>query len=263
VSESSALQLWWLGQSGYLICWNGFRLLIDLYLSDSLTKKYDGTDKPHVRMTERVVAPDALTKINAISTSHNHTDHLDAETLTPIFQNNPEAKLIYPAANQAFIAQRLGTIPTGSLGLIHESTVTLGPLTITGIAAAHNALDTDALGQNLYLGYVFQLGPWCLYHSGDTLLYEGLIESLGAFKSIDVALLPINGNRAERRVSGNLWGDEAAQLAAQIGARLVIPGHYDLFEFNTVTTDLFEKSCDQHQQPYKILQAGERLSLEK
>ena len=46
-------QLWWLGQSGFLLQWNDRHLLFDPYLSDSLTVKYACTDKPHVRMTER------------------------------------------------------------------------------------------------------------------------------------------------------------------------------------------------------------------
>ena len=56
-----ALCLWWLGQSGFLVAWAGVRVLLDPYLSDSLTRKYAGTDRPHVRMTARVVAPERLT----------------------------------------------------------------------------------------------------------------------------------------------------------------------------------------------------------
>jgi len=58
--EVDKLHLWWLGQSGYLILWRGQHLLLDPYLSDSLTEKYAGTDTPHVRMTERVVDPQQL-----------------------------------------------------------------------------------------------------------------------------------------------------------------------------------------------------------
>ena len=54
------LDLWWLGQSGFLVAWEGRHLLLDPYLSDSLTRKYADTDKPHVRMTERVVDPARL-----------------------------------------------------------------------------------------------------------------------------------------------------------------------------------------------------------
>jgi len=48
--------LWWLGQSGFLLQWQGKHLLFDPYLSDALTKKYANTDQPHVRMTEQVIA---------------------------------------------------------------------------------------------------------------------------------------------------------------------------------------------------------------
>ena len=36
------------------------KILIDPYLSDSLTKKYAATDKPHTRMSELVVRPELL-----------------------------------------------------------------------------------------------------------------------------------------------------------------------------------------------------------
>src|SRR5215213_3904642 len=80
----AALHLWWLGQSGFLVQWQGRHLLLDPYLSDSLTKKYAGADKPHVRMTGRVVAPERLDFIDVVTSSHNHTDHLDAETLNSL-----------------------------------------------------------------------------------------------------------------------------------------------------------------------------------
>jgi L-ascorbate metabolism protein UlaG (beta-lactamase superfamily) len=77
--------------------------------------------------------------------------------------------------------------------------------------------------------------------------------------AIDVALLPINGDRPKRRVAGNLFGDEAAQLAHDIGARLVIPCHYNMFAFNTEPPDLFVASCERLGQPYRVLECGERF----
>src|SRR6476620_8067703 len=92
--DKDHFHLWWLGQSGYLLQWKGKRILIDPYLSDSLTKKYAATDKPHIRMSERVMSPELLHDVFAVSSSHNHTDHLDAETLVPIIKNNPDIKFI-------------------------------------------------------------------------------------------------------------------------------------------------------------------------
>src|SRR5204863_6140158 len=91
-SDHKNFYLWWLGQSGFLLQWKGKRVLIDPYLSDSLTKKYAATDKPHTRMSEQVVDPGLLKDIIIVSSSHNHTDHLDAETMVSVMKNNPDVK---------------------------------------------------------------------------------------------------------------------------------------------------------------------------
>jgi len=88
-NDENHFYLWWLGQSGFLLQWKGKRVLIDPYLSDSLTKKYATTDKPHTRISELVIDPTLLQNISIVTSSHNHTDHLDAETLIPVIKNNP------------------------------------------------------------------------------------------------------------------------------------------------------------------------------
>ena len=87
LNDEKHFHLWWLGQSGFLLQWKGKRVLIDPYLSDSLTKKYLTTDKPHTRMSELVMRPELLKHISIVTSSHNHTDHLDAETLIPVLKN--------------------------------------------------------------------------------------------------------------------------------------------------------------------------------
>ncbi|MGL4609140.1 MAG: MBL fold metallo-hydrolase [Trueperaceae bacterium] len=186
--DSKFLHLWWLGQSGFLIQYQNNHLLLDPYLSDSLTKKYESTTKPHVRMTERVIAPERLDCIDVVTSSHNHTDHLDAETLLPLMQINPELKIIISKANLEFAANCL-----------QISTERLTPIT--------------------------------------------------------------HGRESSRGVAGNLSGAEAAQLAKNISAKLVVPCHYNMFEFNTVSPDDFVNVAEKIGQPYYVLQNGERLSL--
>jgi L-ascorbate metabolism protein UlaG (beta-lactamase superfamily) len=257
--SDNAFFLWWLGQSGFLLKWREKFLLFDPYLSDSLTKKYAQTDKPHVRMTERVVAPEKLNFINVVTSSHNHTDHLDAETLLPLFAVNPSAAFVIPEANREFVANRLKTPPPFPVGLNDGQSVTVGDFTIHGVPAAHEKIDRDEAGRCHYMGYVVQFGPWTIYHSGDTVLYDGMIENLEKWP-VDVALLPINGAAPERRVAGNLDGREAATLARSIGARLVIPCHFEMFEFNTASPDEFIAMCKTLNQRQRVLRAGERWS---
>ena len=254
------LCIWWLGQSGFLVRHEGSLLLLDPYLSDSLTEKYAATDKPHTRMTARVIDPARLRGISIITSSHNHTDHLDADTLLPLFAANPGAQFVIPEANREFVANRLGCEESWPIGVDDGRTVIVAGWQFTGIAAAHNERQTDVLGRHHFLGYIIRRGPWTLYHSGDTLLYPGLTDTL-AEHAVDVALLPINGNKPERRVAGNLDGREAAQLAHDIGAGIVIPHHFEMFEFNTADPkDLFIPHCEELGQPYKVLRAGEGMT---
>jgi L-ascorbate metabolism protein UlaG (beta-lactamase superfamily) len=99
-----------------------------------------------------------------------------------------------------------------------------------------------------------------VYHSGDTVRFDGMAERLRAFTP-DVALLPINGRDPVRGVAGNLDEREAAVLARDIGAGLAVPCHYEMFEFNTASPEVFAAECGRLGQPYRVLRAGERLTL--
>lgn len=258
-SSTSDFFLWWLGQSGFLIKWKDKYLLFDPYLSDSLTYKYAKTDKPHIRMTELVLRPEKLDMIDVVSSSHNHTDHLDGETLIPLMDRNPNMKFIIPEANRDFVVRRVKCGTDFPLGIDAGEKFTVGPFQFTGIPAAHNELERDEAGRCKFLGYVVEFGPWCIYHSGDTLWRQEIVEALRPF-SIDLMILPINGNKPERRVAGNLDAKEALKLTKMMNARAVIPCHYHMFTFNTVDPDEFIKEASHIKQKYFVLRAGERWS---
>ena len=254
-------RIWWLGQSGFLLHVDGKTVLFDPYLSDSLTRKYAQTDKPHVRLTECVVAPERLTGIALLASSHNHTDHLDSETLLPLLAANPHATLLVPRANRDFVLERLPGVESRLVEIDAGESVTSAGVEFHGIPAAHNLVERDEKGRCRFLGYVARLGNLTVYHSGDTLLHDGLAPALRPF-SPDLALLPINGHQPERRVAGNLSGVEAAQLAKKIGARLVVPHHFDMFAFNTASPDEFEAECRRLGQAFRTLRNGEGMDLQ-
>ncbi|MBO0937720.1 MBL fold metallo-hydrolase [Fibrella sp. HMF5335] len=258
--ESDKLHVWWLGQSGFLLHYNGTYLLFDPYLSNSLSIKYANTDKPHTRVSARVIDPACLTMINVVTSSHNHTDHLDADTLLPLFEASPEAHFVIPEANRAFVADRLTCNPDWPIGLSAGQAVNVGAVTLHGVPAAHNELAVNEKGQNLYMGFVAEIGPYAIYHSGDTLWYDSIVETLAPFQ-VDLAFLPINGNKPERRVAGNLDPDEAALLGRRIGAKLVIPHHYDLFAFNTANPADFVDACTRENTPHRVMQLGEKIVM--
>jgi L-ascorbate metabolism protein UlaG (beta-lactamase superfamily) len=261
LTDEKHFYLWWLGQSGFLLQWKGKRVLIDPYLSDSLTKKYADTDKPHTRMSERVIDPELLKNISIITSSHNHTDHLDAETIIPVLKNNPGITFLIPEANRDFVAGRLKCETGFPVGLTDGKSVTIGDFTFYGIPAKHNEIERDENGNCKYMGYVIAFDGHHIYHSGDTLWFDEMADLLKPF-SIDVALLPINGNAPGRKVAGNLDCHEAAKLGKAIGARWVIPCHYDMFTFNTADVKEFVKEAIIAGQPFKVLGGGENFKFE-
>lgn len=258
------LHIWWLGQSGFLIQYNGKHILFDPYLSDDLSEKYAHTDKPHVRISERVIFSGHLGMVDVVTSSHNHTDHLDYGTLIPLFAANWDMEFVIPEANRTFVLNRVGygLGRKQPIGLVDGQTETVDGFVFHGVPAAHNELERDAEGRPEFMGYVVEIGPYRVYHSGDTLWYDNIVDILRPFR-VDVAFLPINGNKPERRVAGNLDPDEAARLGRDIAAKLVIPHHYDLFEFNTADPADFVRACDQYGTPYRVMQLGERVSLSR
>ena len=199
-------------------------------------------------MTARVIAPQKLTFVDVVTSTHNHTDHLDAETLRPILASNPKTKLVIAEANRAFVAERLKMDAAFPIGLAMGETKTVAEMTFTAVPAAHDKLEAQ------FVGYVARLGPWTVYHSGDTVVYDGMVERLIPHK-VDVAILPINGK------VGNMNGVEAARLAKAIGAKIVIPCHFEMFEFNTASPDAFAAECDRLGQEFRQLKNGQRTSL--
>ncbi len=256
LNDKEHFHLWWLGQSGYLLQWKGERVLIDPYLSDSLTKKYETTPKPHVRMSERVVDPALLKNISIVSSSHNHTDHLDAETLIPVLKNNPLITIIIPEANREFVAERVQCPFEFPVGLNDGESVTIGHFTFHGIPAKHNEIERDTKGHCKFMGYIIEFGKWKIYHSGDTLWFDEMVSLLKPFK-VDIALLPINGNIPARGVAGNLDCREAVKIGKAIGAKYIIPCHYDMFAFNTANIEEFIKNAQSVDQPVVVLKHGQ------
>ena len=260
--QTEGFRVWWLGQSGFLIQYLGKHLLFDPYLSDSLTKKYADTDKPHTRISELVIDPSELDMIDVVTSSHNHTDHLDAETLLPIFEKNPTITMVIPEANRKFVSERLKCDEDFFVCLNDNEHVEIYPFKLYGVPSAHNALERDEAGKLKYMGFIAEFGQYIVYHSGDTVWYEGMVEILKPFK-VDIAFLPINGNKPERRVAGNLNFEEAARLGKEIEAKLVIPHHYHLFEFNTEDPENFIAKADEYGTPYRVLRLGERIEIIK
>ncbi|MGP0061993.1 MAG: MBL fold metallo-hydrolase [Isosphaeraceae bacterium] len=256
-----SLIVWWLGQSGFLIKSRAGLLAIDVYLSEHLTKKYEATDRPHIRMTRAPIRGGDLRNVDLVLASHKHSDHLDPGTLPALMAASPRAVLALPESIRDH-AIAMG-LPAGRLvGLDAGDGLERAGFRVRAIPSAHEGLDTDDRGRHLYLGYVIESEGLRLYHSGDGLAYDGLPAQLGADR-FDVLFLPINGRDPARGVPGNMAAAEAVDLAARIRPRFVVPHHYDMFTFNTVPVEVFASEARRLPEGVeaRILRCGERWEV--
>jgi L-ascorbate 6-phosphate lactonase len=222
--------LWWLGQSGFALRAGGTTLLLDPFLA-----------RHPDRLSPPAFAPEQATGVSAILCSHEHIDHLDAESLPGLAAASPEAKVVVPTPLVPRVLAH-GILPDRVLGAQPDEPFELDGLTIHPVPARHGADVADAytFGKELsdglyrYLGYVVEARGLRIYHAGDTVPDEELQDRLARLAP-DVALLPINGRdhyRESWNYVGNMDHREAVKFAATVGAGLLVPMHHDMFPTN-------------------------------
>jgi L-ascorbate metabolism protein UlaG (beta-lactamase superfamily) len=235
-------------------------LAVDLYLSEHLTTKYQGTSRPHVRMTKPTIHGQDLLDVDLVLASHKHSDHFDPGTL-PELMAVSRAILVMPESIRDH-AIAMGLPEDRLAGLDAGDCVEHAGFRVRAVPAAHEGLDTDALGRHLYLGYVVESEGLRVYHSGDSLAYDTLAAQLGR-QRLDVMFLPINSRDPARGVPGNMTAEEAVDLARTVQPRFVVPHHYDMFTFNTVSVDVFIDEARRLPPGVraKVLRCGERWEI--
>jgi len=252
VVPSGAVAIWWLGQFGFVIKGQGRTLGFDLYLSD-----YPGNV---TRSYPPLVRPGELKGLDLVFCTHDHIDHLDPWTLKPLAEASPDAvvvtpELCVPHAAEAFPPERI-------VASRADSPLKIKDVEIWPIPAAHDRLENGEHGHRCQ-GYVVRLDGVAICHTGDTVMYDGMVERLRA-RQVDVLLAPINGLdyfRTKRDIIGNLSAREAAELAVAAGVKLLIPAHWDLFAGNAENPGhLFEHLARFHpEQPCHYMARGERF----
>jgi L-ascorbate metabolism protein UlaG (beta-lactamase superfamily) len=236
------VQFAWIGQAGFIFKFRNKLLIIDPYLSDYLSKKYKGKIFPHIRLIEIPINPEKITNVDYIICSHSHSDHMDPETISILSNENPEAKIVVPAAeknealNRGARHSQIVLMNDGGILKLTED------LKIFAIAAAHEKLKINQKGEHHFLGFIIDFEGIKIYHSGDCIPYEGLVQRLSQME-IDLALLPINGRdefRLTNNIAGNFLAEEVLDLCKATKIENLLVHHFGMFAYNTVEDDVLE-----------------------
>jgi L-ascorbate metabolism protein UlaG (beta-lactamase superfamily) len=249
------IAIWALGLAGFMVRGAGQTLVFDPYLSDNLQLNSLGP-----RNFPPPCAPSSLSDVDLVFVTHDHGDHLDPDTLLPLLAASPTARVVAPPTS-CTILREIGVGAERIIPARCDESMALGKVTVRTVPAAHYTWEANEQGQPRFVGYLITLAGLTVYHAGDTIIYDGMIERLRR-QPIDVAILPINGRdwqREQAGLTGNLDSMESLYLTDAVGADLLIPCHYDLFPKNGVNPAYFVDCLyrEYRQQRFKLLQPGE------
>ena len=227
---------WWLGQHSFIVKAGDKTLYIDPFLDD-----WDS------RQTPSLLRPEEAKLADLVLVSHGHGDHLDPVALKGLVKASPEAIFISPKTEAGRMVSE-GEVPEHRLHSIDAGeSLEFDGVKVTAIKSKHEAFDEHPTLGFPYLGFVVEVGGVVFYHSGDTIQYDGLLQSLKAWKRFDAVFLPINGRDAERyrkNCLGNFTFQEAVELVGELRPGVAVPTHYDMFLGNQENPAKFTSYLD-------------------
>ena len=242
------MQIKFLGQAGILILGKKATIIIDPYLSNFVVTGGYGSTELFSRNFPPPILPENLPLIDAVFITHDHADHCDLDTLSVIAANNPKCIFIGPKPVRDYLSvlenfQNQIVIPSPKISILAGNP----GIEYCCLPSAHYKIEQNSQsGEYKYLGYLIRMDNIVLYHSGDTILYDEIVENiLKPGREVDIACLPVNGRDEKREqlgIVGNLNAPEAVDLALAIKARMIIPMHNDLFTINQEDPELVKET---------------------
>ncbi len=227
------MKVLWLGQAGLLFVSGKRKVMVDPYLTNSLSF-IDYTLDRQIPVNKKVfsVSPDVMVLTNC------HPDHADIDTISK-FAKKQKNKLTILSCESVFleIADCGYCAIANNIMLEPGSEWTIDGFNILAVTAktddrsAIGVIITDTQDGKKY------------YVTGDTLYSNQVLKDLPS--DIYAVFLPINGEY------GSMNMLDAKRFTLQIGARHVVPLHFGMFD--QIDPNAFDIENKVIPQPYKII----------
>ena len=239
----NATTLTFAGQAGFILqTENGYRIGIDLYLSDCCNR-YFGLK----RLMPFIFNPSKL-DLDLLIATHAHYDHFDPDSIPFIMSNNKTELLCACDCKEETEKLNLdgSRITYLKVGNIFEN----ADVKITAMPCDHGDEAPEAIG------LLIEADGKRIYIAGDTCYREDTL-TREELSYVDVFIMPING------AFGNLNETEGAKAAGIIKAKLTIPCHYWNFAEHFGNPHLFMKEMNENYPDlkYNLMRVGETIEL--
>ena len=226
----NGVKIKYLGHSAFLIKTESAGILIDPFISQNPVANFDYKKE----------------KITHIFVTHAHSDHLgDAINIS----KNTGAQIfaVFELAN--YCAQRGAKafgVNLGGLLNLNFGSVVFTP-------AFHSSSTPDGSYGGCAAGIVLNINGFKIYHAGDTCLTQEF-KTIKEIYAPDAAILPIGGVFT--------MDTEGASIAAKwVGAKFIIPMHYNTFDLINADVHKFKVMTDNEQQQTLIMAINDEIEF--
>ena len=215
----------WIGHASFLINIGGTTILTDPVFSKRAS--------PLRILGPKRLIPPALTlndlpKIDLVTISHNHYDHLDVHSLKQIYKNNPAVNFLVPKGDKKILTKR-GI--ENVFEFLWWENFALKNLVLTFTPVQHwSARGLGDRNKSLWGGWFFESEEINLYHAGDTGYSNDFVVTRERLGAPDYALIPIGAYAPEWFMSDNhVNPKDALQIAIDLDAKKSIGMHWGTF----------------------------------
>ncbi|HSY35082.1 MAG TPA: MBL fold metallo-hydrolase [Acidobacteriaceae bacterium] len=224
----SGLRVTWFGHSASLIEIDGMRVLVDPVWERASPFSFMGPK----RFFEPTIALDALPKIDVVLISHDHYDHLGAETVRQLAKGTATAGARWVTSLGVGKRLRGFGVPTERITQLDwTESVEVGGLKVTSWPARHfSGRGLFDRFKTLWGSFVIEGPRHRVYFGADSGWWEGYGEIAAQYDGFDLAMLEI-GAFHPLWDSIHLGPDNAAKAFEVMSPRggLMMPIHWGLF----------------------------------
>lgn len=213
---------YWLGHSSAIIELDGLRILIDPVLQNAAP--FPGIVGRYV---ESPIKREELPDVDIVLISHDHYDHLEARTMKYLKDRN--TRFIVPLG----VGARLQSwdVPWEKITeMAWGDSINISSVRIAALPAVHYSGRTGRdRNQTLWAAYAIKGNAKSIFWSGDTGYGEHIGEIARTYGPFDLACIEIDGWN-DGWPNTHLYPHEAVQVAYEVGATLMLPTHWGVFD---------------------------------
>jgi L-ascorbate 6-phosphate lactonase len=239
-----SVALWPIGGAGFILKSANSTLYIDPYCGGSLKTE----SLTIMRMVPLPFNASDVKKIDAVIVSHEDLDHLSEDFVFPVAKNTRCAFLGPPSV--ADLLKSWGLAENRIVSLKEHEERRIKDVRVIALPSNDPVPKTAN-------AYIFEIGDTRVFHAGDSLWTAEFFKT-GQRYDIDVALISLGVNPPGQKYYNT--PSEVLEIAQDLGTKVLIPMHWDLWGFALDNPRLVEQEARQRNLKMDVvmLKMGER-----